>query len=1086
MRLIWRGALLAALIASVAATPGTGRVPGSRELPLVFEENRGQHPAPTRFAARARGLTVRLGPGATELAGLDRETGEPMSVSWIWTGGDPTAPLRGDRELPGVRNWIRGSNPRAWITGVPTWERVVHEEVYPGIDVVYRGRGALEFDLLVAPGADPHRAQITFTGAEALTLEDKGALAVAAGGESLRLLPPIVFQRRGDSFEHVAAGYRIVDERTVGFVLAPYDPGRELVIDPVVLGSSSRLGGSDFDRVEELAIAPDGSIFLTGQTRSDDFLGAASAAAGDDAFVTRIAPDGRTVLYTTILGGSGIDGGIGVAADAAGYAVVSGSTASADFPVVNAFQAALAGTDDAFFARLGPTGALLYSSYYGGADMDGMFDGGIALHSSGRAWATGRTETAGAGLTAVNAFQTSCAMASCGFVAGFDPALSGPASLVYSSYLGGDGEEAGLAIEVDAAERLYVFGFTSSDAGLIDPAQGFQGATGDVTQRDHFLVVLDPSRAPAPSTAQRVYSTYIGGIDDEAEGGDIDVGAGGVVAVASQTDSSAAEGFPVSPGAFQADAAGGTDGYAAKIDTSMAGAASRLFVTYLGGTASDVADGVAMDSTGRVWVGTSSSSADFPLVGPLPHFPAPAAATSAGVASQLAADGQGLATSTPVASAYRLAVDATDRLHVAGSTAASFALFDGLPPSPLGGSEIFLARLEPVPDRGLALVVSDTRDPSGVNQPFAFEYLIENLGDAKATAVTLTSPAPPGLAYDGVTGGCNLPGAQTDCALDDLAPGENVPVYLRARASAAGGFAVTGTAGSAAPPDPVPADNTAGETIAVAAQGAVTGALRCGDFDARGASFDIGSFCLDTARGLLASPNGSLDDAVNLMTFDASKALHVVDLLGQGEIAFGLVERSSWTPSLAPADGFDLFGRNGSNPFDRVFATLDAYGRVELWSADGSVAGRKVASGAVDLARGGRLELELDKAAPEARVLYDGFVVARGDPFTADPLDAEAAQVGDDQVVSIGFGTESRGAATLNSHALRCPELVLAHRTIATATTFAACRSILAGPGLDITGDVTLRSGEAVSLRNGTTLGPGATVTIEILPALGK
>lgn len=1089
MSRLLRGVVVAAVILAFFAVEGALAAPSPivSPLPLVFEENRGQLPAGAHFAARGKGASVLISTDATRLVAAARDPRTPPpTVILRWQGSDPTAALRAEDELPGVRNYFRGSDPEGWHTGIRTWARVRHENVYPGIDVVYRGRGAdVEIALVVAAAADPARAVMAFDGADGIEVEGDGTLHLGAGGDEIVLSPPLIYQRRGNELERIDGAYRLIDDRTVGFDIGPHDPSRELVIDPVVLGSASRLGGSDFDRVEELAVGPDNHIYLTGQTRSDDFLGASSPAAGDDAFVTRLTPDGRTVVYTTFLGGGGTDGGIGIDADAAGNAYVSGSTASADFPILRGFQTTRNGDEDAFFAQLDKTGTLLYSSYYGGSDLDGQFDGGIAVHSSGRAYATGRTETVGAGLPAVNAFQASCAVASCGFVAGFNPSLSGPASLIYSSYVGGDGEEAGLAIDVDAAERLYVFGFTSSDAGLIDPAQGFQGATGDLLQRDHFLLVLDPSRAPFPATDQRVYSTYIGGTDDESEGGDIDADASGVVVVASQTESSAAEGFPVSPSAFQTDTAGGTDGYVAKIDTTKVGPASRIFVTFLGGSAADFADGVAADSGGRVWVGMSSASADFPLKAPLPQFPPPGPGSISGIVVQLAADGQTLMVSTPMASAFRLAVDSSDRVHVAGSSVSSFPLFDGLPPSPLGGVEIFLARLDPAVDRGLTLEIADTRDPSGAGQPFAFEYVIRNLGEVKATAVTLSSPVPGGLTFDGVTAGCTLPGAQTDCALDDLEVGENVPVYLRARSGATGVFNVAGTAGSAVA-DPSPADNTTNETITIAVSGAVTGALACGDFDARGNRFDIGAFCLDTARGILASPNGSLDDTVNLMNFDGSMPIHVVDILGQGEIAFGFVERATWTPSASPPDTFDLFGRDGTNPVDRVFATVDQNGLVELWTADSSVAGRKIAEGAVDLARGGKLELEIDKVTPNARVLYDGFVVAQGNPFTADPLDAAAAQVGDDQVISIAFGTESRGAVTINNHALRCPNLVLANLAVATKEIFAACETIFAGPNFSVTGDVTFRAGESVVLANGTTLGPGSTFTVEILPALKK
>lgn len=150
----------------------------------------------------------------------------------------------------------------------------------------------------------------------------------------------------------------------------------------------------------------------------------------------------------------------------------------------------------------------------------------------------------------------------------------------------------------------------------------------------------------------------------------------------------------------------------------------------------------------------------------------------------------------------------------------------------------------------------------------------------------------------------------------------------------------------------------------------------------------------------------------NFMVFDGSIPLHVIELLGQGVVAFGFVERNNWTPSNG--DGEDLFGLQFNASADRVFATVDAFGHVELWSAAPFDPGLLVAEGSVDLDPGRAFSLVIDVGGSNAQVLYDGVVVAEGNPFSVSSSDADPAQIGDDQVISVSFGTEFRGSATIN------------------------------------------------------------------------
>jgi hypothetical protein len=985
-----RFALLALLALAPAARAGVS-------IPLVLEENRGQLPADVRFAGRSGGARLAVGADAVAVCG-----GEGACLRLTFPGGEPARSVAGEARLPGLTHYFRGADPSGWIAGVPTFGRVRLAQIWPGIDAVFYGNGpSFEFDFELEPGANPELVQVGFEGAAALRLIADGRLQVELGGDALLLDAPVVYQDGPAGRERLGAAWRLLEGERAGFELAAHDRGRALVIDPVIVGYASRLGGSAREEVEDLAVDAAGFVYVGGHTESPDLMGTAGAA-GADAFVVKLAPGGQSVVYTAVLGGAGFDKLLGLAVDGAGRAHVSGQTQSADFPTLRAWDASLGGMADAFFARLGADGALQYSTYFGGAgDSDGLFNGGVALDPSGIAWVTGRFDSPG--LATAGAFQSTCSV-QCAFVAGFDANASGAASRVYTSTLDGPDGDAGLRIAVDAAGRLYVVGFTGSDTGLVDAAQGFQTSTGDANNRDHFLVVLDPARAGA---AQRVYSTYIGGLGDEPEDAGLAIDGAGRAWVSGDTTSTAAMGFPLK-NALQPVHRGDSDGYALAIDTRLAGAGSLLWGTYLGGASGDSATGLARDAAGNLYVGVTSSSADFPRVAALPDFPAPGPGSPAGVLVRLDPAGSRLELSTPLTAARRLATDAQGRVWVAGHRlSAAFPPIVGAPTTPIGVTDVFLARLDP--DAGLKLEIEDSADPVRVGDRWLMRYLVTNQSAIDWDGVTVDVSLPAG-ATGARSAPCLDAAGGLSCALSEpLGPGENAPFFVELRAASAGSYATSATA-SGSHPDLDPGDNAASQdTAAGGTSGLPAGPLRLADFDAVARAYDIGGFAHDVREGVLASASGSLGDAVNLMRFDAALPVHVIELLGQGELAFGFVERASWTP--ADGDGADLFGREFSTPADRVFALVRADGTLELWSAAAFSPGIRIARTRIALDPAKPLELRIGAALAE--LVYDGQVVAQANPFTGYPA-ADPANLGDDQVISVGYGHEWLGAAVIS------------------------------------------------------------------------
>ena len=371
------------------------------KVPLHFEANRAQTDPRVQFLARGGGYTLFLTPTETVLV-LTRTV-----VRMTALGANPEPRASGQAELPGKANYFRGNDRRKWDTNVPTYARVRYRDLYPGIDLIYYGtQGQLEYDFVLAPGADAGQVVLRFEGADKIEVDGHGDLVLQTATGALRQRKPVLYQQGADGRRAVAGGYVLKGADRVGFQVGGYDRSRPLVIDPVLV-YSTYLGGSGDDFFGRIAVDDSGSAYVTGGTRSADFPttpGTVQAALRGtlDAFVTKLDPTGTAIVYSTYLGGSGDrfgtgDAGSGIAVDSDGNAYVTGGTFSADFPTTpGAFQTTLGGLSDAFVTKLDPTGsALVYSTYLGGRAntvSTGEGGSGIAVDVDGNAYVTGTTE----------------------------------------------------------------------------------------------------------------------------------------------------------------------------------------------------------------------------------------------------------------------------------------------------------------------------------------------------------------------------------------------------------------------------------------------------------------------------------------------------------------------------------------------------------------------------------------------------------------------------------------------------------------------------------------------------------------------
>ena len=361
-------------------------------LPIRFDLNQGQLATPVRFLARGAGYDLFLttsdavltldgpclscapttrqipstrGPRPHTLVSgppafpRDRSA-RPMrqsSVRLSLVGANPHPQIIGLDRLPGVSNYFLGNNPQHWRAQVPGFARVEYRAIYPGIDVIYYGRqGHLEDDYILAPGANPAHLRLRLGGARALTVDARGALLIQTAAGTLRQGVPQAYQDVAGQRRGVAAWYVTTGHGVVAIHIGPYDRSRPLIVDPTLI-YSTYLGGRESEIGHAIAVDGSGNAYVTGETGSTDFptknaFQPSRARGVVHAFVTKLDAGGA-LAYSTYLGGSGGDGGSGIAVDGSGNAYVTGVTYSEDFPTKNAFQPSppLGGTD-AFVAKI--------------------------------------------------------------------------------------------------------------------------------------------------------------------------------------------------------------------------------------------------------------------------------------------------------------------------------------------------------------------------------------------------------------------------------------------------------------------------------------------------------------------------------------------------------------------------------------------------------------------------------------------------------------------------------------------------------------------------------------------------------------
>ncbi len=655
-------------------------IPTKLAVPLVFQPNSGQFKSEIKFFAQngradllldtASGLLLSIiHPPLQESLASHAHHASSVQMSFIGANVAPTVKAMGP--LSSRYHYFLGSNPQEWRTDILLYEKVRYEDVYSGIDVEYYSADEnLEFDMFVSPGADPGKILLGFEGIDTLTIDPLGNLVLVVDDVRLVYKRPVVYQDRmpelyqGNISEgriHIEGTYRITDEGNVGFQIGAFDSSKPLVIDPVLV-HSTYLGGRGFDQGTGVAIDAVGSIFVAGTTNggfpSKTSLPSVGQQLQQDVFIAKFGAQGDELIYSVVIGGRDIDVANDIRLGPSGDIYVVGTTFSDDFPTTEgALQRNKDGSTDAFILKLNTEGnAFGYSTFLGGAGLDiGL---GASVNVLGEAFITGQTRSENFPVSD-GALQGKLDGDRDAFVTRLNARGD---EVLYSTYLGGGGDEQGQAIVVASSGESVVTGLTGSKKFPItsDAVQPEMGG-----QEDVFVAKISSDGRDI------VYATYLGG-------GGKDIGRG--IALDDLDNmyvvgATLSNNFPTTDGVLQEKLGSlpntivNRDAFVSKLSPT---GDSLLFSTYLGGRGDDRGNSIAVDDLGRAYITGRTTSENFPTVASLQSQKSGDILGGEMFVARLSVDGGELSYSTYLGgdgddSGKSIAVDSSHSAYVVGA-----------------------------------------------------------------------------------------------------------------------------------------------------------------------------------------------------------------------------------------------------------------------------------------------------------------------------------------------------------------------------------------------------------------------------------
>ncbi|MCX6563285.1 MAG: SBBP repeat-containing protein [Candidatus Aminicenantes bacterium] len=672
-------------------------------MPLHFVENKGQVSGEARFHLKRGEMNLFLAPDGmiyqilhdldpepadSKKAGEPKHRVSPVRVENIRTrflGANPDVRLNGHNETGAVMNFLnRGSaaDPVQSITA-RTFDEVLYSGLYPHVDLrVYGQEGALKYDYIIRPSGRVKDILIQYEGTTAVRLNDRGHLQIETSGGVLEDRKPLAFQIVNGKKVEIPAAYVMTEDNTVGLQVEGYDRSLDLTIDPELIYSTF-LGDVAADTGLSIAIDKNGNAFITGATYSTNFPTTSGAYdtsfnGQHDAFVTKLNPTGTALVYSTFFGGSSYDQGNSIAVDGDGNVFVAGYTYSSDFPTTaGAYDSTHNGGYDAFVAKINSQGSnLLYSTVLGGSGND--VANAVAIDLLGGAYVTGYTGSANFPTTS-GAFDTSLNGDYDGFVAKLNSTGTG---LGFSTFLGGTWEDSSNAIAVSKNGNIFVTGYSQST--------DFPTTTGayQTTNKGYYDVFVSCLNSTGTGL---LYSTYIGGAGED-RGKGIAVDASENVYITGNTGSTA---YPTTTNAYDTTISGSYDAFITKLNSS---GSALVYSTYLGGTNTEYATGIVIDSSGNAYIAGYTNSTNFPTV--TGAFDTTHNGDYDAFLTRLDATGSSLVYSTYLGDsatdkAYALAVDSSTTVYLVGETfSRTFPVTSGAyDVSQNGNADVFVTRI---------------------------------------------------------------------------------------------------------------------------------------------------------------------------------------------------------------------------------------------------------------------------------------------------------------------------------------------------------------------------------------------------------
>jgi hypothetical protein len=548
---------------------------------------------------------------------LARKSGETAAIHMKLMGARDAQIVPGDK-LQGTLNSFIGNDPSKWQTKIPTYSQVKYRGIYSGVDLVYYGnQQQLEYDFIVAPGADPHAIRFGIGGAES-RIDSNGDLVMHTSLGDVHQHKPVIYQEIAGVRHPVEGSFVKLRNNQVGFTVADYDRAQSLVIDPS-FGFSTYLGGSGADQGLAIAVDNLGDTYVGGTTASTNFPTNGSyagpyptypAGATTSAFFSVIffQNNGGTLFISSYYGGNtGTTSVNGIALIAptgqlVPYIYVAGTTTATDLPTVNPLQASNAGGSDAFVAQLKFPDVIAYSSYLGGSGNETASS--ITTDSQGNIIVAGYTTSTDFPTSGQNPpYQSVNEGGTDGFITKFNFTFT---DVVYSTYLGGAGNDLIHSIANAKSDSLVIVGSTTSTAfGAANTVDESPNATHNPKA---FMATLAYAGGTGPG-ALRIFGGQ--GISAATSvvyyPGSSSCSPKQPAAVWVTGYTTSASGFPTK-NPIQATSAGLTDAF---LQEYRQGA--LVFSTYYGGSGNDAGAGIGVDACGDVTIGGSTNSSNFPV-----------------------------------------------------------------------------------------------------------------------------------------------------------------------------------------------------------------------------------------------------------------------------------------------------------------------------------------------------------------------------------------------------------------------------------------------------------------------------------------